>query len=128
MFGEVIFTALQDLWRTRRFRLHGYSFIWMFPIYGLLAILFPFVSRGVAGLPWPVRGLSYMLGIYLIEYVSGSLLTMLTGSHIWQYKGRWTLQGQVNLLYAPVWFAIGLLVEPYYPWVEGLSRFLAGAA
>ena len=126
IFGEVVFTAILDIFRNRRLRLHGFSFIWMFPIYGLLAILFPPLSSAVEGFPWPVRGVSYMIGIYLVEFVSGSLLTALTGSHIWCYKDRWNFRGQITLLYAPVWFFIGLMVERYYPWAERVSRALAG--
>ncbi len=69
-----------------------------------------------------------MMGIYVVEYLSGSLLTALTGSHVWQYTDRFNIKGQVTLLYAPVWFGVGLLVEKYYPWVERLSRFLAAAS
>jgi uncharacterized membrane protein len=97
----------------------------MFPIYGLLAILFPPVSEFVAPFGWPIRGLAYMSGIYLIELISGSILTALIGTHVWQYTDRFNYKGQITLLYAPVWFLVGLLTERYLPWVERVAHYLA---
>lgn len=125
IFFETVFTALLDIFKNRRFRLYGFSFLWMFPIYGLLAFLFPPIHHWVANLPWFVRGFLYMTGIYFVELVTGSVLTALTGSPIWQYTDRFNYKGQITLLYAPVWFAVGLVVERYYPWVERVSHFLA---
>lgn len=126
IFGEVVFTALLDLVKKRSVRLHGFSFIWMFPIYGLLAILFPTVAGWVSPFSWFARGFIYMTGIYLVELITGSVLTALTGSHIWQYTDRFNYRGQISLLYAPIWFGVGLLVERYYPWIKEVSNVLAG--
>lgn len=126
IFGEVVFTAIQSIFKTRRLRLQGISFLWMFPIYGLLAVLFPPISGAISHTPMILRGLIYMLGIYVVEYVTGATLTALTGGHIWQYTDRFNFKGQITLLHAPVWFGVGLAVERYYPWVERVSRFLAG--
>lgn len=125
IFGEVVFTSILDVFKTRRFRFHGFSFLWMFPIYGLLAILFPPLSRLISGFPMVVRGFIYMFGIYFVEYATGTLLTALVGTHIWRYTDRFNVKGQITLLYAPVWFAVGLIVEKYYPWVDKISRLLA---
>lgn len=125
IFGEVIFTAFKDLVRTRRFRLHGCSFIWMIPIYGSIVYLFPPVHQAIQGYSWLVRGIIYMVIIYGIEYVSGTLLTKLTGDHIWNYRDRFNYKGQITLLYVPIWFAVGLAIEKYFPMVERLSRVLS---
>lgn len=127
IFGEVFFTAFQSIFKTRRLRLQGFSFIWMFPIYGLLAFLFPPLYGAISHYAWPLRGLIYMAGIYLVEYLSGTILTAVTGGHIWQYTGRFNYKGQITLLHAPVWFAVGLIVEKYYPWVEKVSWLLASS-
>jgi uncharacterized membrane protein len=125
IFGEVIFTALAGLLKTRRWRLNGESYIWMFPIYGLIAFLFDPLNQQIAGLSWIARGLIYMLAIYVVEYVTGSLLTKLTGGHIWQYTGRFNLHGQIQLAHAPVWFVVGLVVEKYYNDMEQLALWLS---
>ncbi len=123
--GEVLFTGGQYLIQKRQWRLEGHSYIWMFPIYGLLAFLFDPVNQMVAGAPWFVRGFIYMVAIYIVEYVTGALLTKLTGAHIWQYTGKYNLHGQIQLAHAPVWFIIGLLVERYYNDVEQLVLWLS---
>jgi uncharacterized membrane protein len=125
IFGEVVFTAILDIFKHRRLRLHGFSFLWMFPIYGLLAFCFEPAANAIRDFPWVVRGLIYMTGIYLVEFITGTVLTALTGAHIWQYTDRWNYKGQITLLYVPVWFSVGLLVERYYPWAEKVSRLLA---
>ena len=125
IFGEVVYTSLKSLIRERSLRLQGRTYLWMFPIYGLIALLFGPVHRFMLDWPWPLRGLGYMLVIYAVEYVSGALLQRLTGEHIWHYKGRYNLHGHIQLAHAPVWFAVGLLVERYYGATVSLSQWLA---
>ncbi len=122
--GEVFFTALIDLFKTRRLRLYGFSFIWMFPIYGLLAFFFEPVHARIVHQSWILRGLIYMVGIYGVEFLTGTILTSLTGAPIWQYTDRLNFRGQITGLYAPVWFTVGLLVEKYEPWIARISRVL----
>ena len=73
-----------------------------------------------------MRGLVYMFGIYIVEYITGAALKKLTGGHIWQYTGKYNLHGQIQLAHAPVWFIIGLVVERYYDTMVSLSHWLAG--
>ena len=124
VFGEVIFTALGNLLKTRKMRLNGESYIWMFPIYGLIAFLFPPFNQLIAGWSWIARGCAYMVAIYVVEYMTGTFLTKLIGSHIWHYTGKYNLHGQIQLVHAPVWFIVGLLVEKYYNDMEQLSLWL----
>ncbi len=125
IFFETVFTGILDIFKNRRLRLMGFSFLWMFPIYGLLAFLFLPVYHQVSYQTWIVRGLVYMTGFYLVEFVSGTILTALTRSPIWQYTDRFNYKGQITLLYAPVWFGVGLLIEKYYPWVERAANALS---
>lgn len=125
IFGEVLFTGIMGLIKTRKWRLNGESFIWMFPIYGLIAFLFVPLYQQIAGLTWFFRGLVYLIAIWVAEYITGTFLTKLTGGHIWQYTGKFQLHGQIHFLYAPVWFTIGLLVEKYYNDLEQLGLWLA---
>lgn len=125
IFGEVVFTAVVSAFKTRRLRFQGFSFVWMFPIYGLLAFLFPPVAHAVATFPWIARGLVYMAGIYAVEYIIGSILTILTGSHIWRYEDSWNYKGQITLTFAPVWFGVGLLVEKFFPVITNISKAIS---
>jgi uncharacterized membrane protein len=98
----------------------------MIPIYGLIAFLFQPLYQMVGSSPWWVRGFVYMVVIYIVEYLSGTLLTKLTGGHIWKYTSKYNLHGQIQLWpHAPVWFGVGLLVEHYYNSVEELALWLS---
>lgn len=125
IFGEVVFTSLLNLVRDRSFRLKGFSFLWMFPIYGVIAFIFEPVHNVIGGQGWFFRGLSYMLIIYGIEYAAGALLKKIAGGPVWHYKGRYQLHGHINFFFAPLWFFVGLLVERYYGDVMQLSLWLA---
>jgi len=71
-----------------------------------------------------LRALIYMLGIFLVEYSSGRLFTA-CGWEIWNYSGlKWNLHGQITLLYAPVWFCLGLFVEFLYRRVDACAAVL----
>lgn len=124
--GEVLFTAGETLARTRSPRLMGFSFVWMFPIYGLIPLLFPHLQSLIAALPWGLRGVIYMLAIYTVEYTTGALLKRLIGQHAWHYTSRYNLHGHIQLFpHAPTWFVVGLLVERYFDRVSALSGWLA---
>jgi uncharacterized membrane protein len=111
---EVVWTALTEkAWgKQRDWRLVGHTYLWMFPIYGLLAPLGEPIHNVLRSRPWLWRGLAYLMGIWVIEYVMGWLLLKLTGKCPWDYsRFRWNIQGIVTAEYAPVWFAFGLGFE-----------------
>lgn len=125
VFGEVVFTATADFARKRGWQLEGHSYLWMFPIYGLIAFLFPLVSDWVGGWTWFARGFAYMLAFYIVEYVTGALLKKLLGTHVWRYSGRFNLHGHIQLAHAPVWFFSGVLIESFYNDIESMAVWLA---
>lgn len=106
---EITFTALHSF-RRRQFSLKGITSIWMFPIYGLAAFLAP-LFRLLKGKPLLLRGFTYAACIFLVEYLSGSLLKR-KGICPWDYsKARWNIDGLIRLDYLPGWFLAGLLFE-----------------
>jgi uncharacterized membrane protein len=91
--------------------LRGFSYLWMFPIYGLAFFLEP-LHEELRPWPWFVRGLIWMGIFFTIEYSSGWLLRSLLGSCPWDYSGaRFSVDGLIRLDYAPAWFAAGFLFE-----------------
>lgn len=90
----------------------GYTYLWMFPIYGMAIILEPLHDR-MRSTPWPVRGIVYAAVIFMIEYFSGWFLKSTLGICPWDYTGRtaYTINGFIRLDYLPAWFAAGLLFE-----------------
>lgn len=95
-----------------RWRLAGQTYLWMFPLYGAGGLLFEPLHDALRDQPWPLRGLVWMLLIFLVEYFSGWLLRRLTGRCPWDYAcARTNIHGLVRLDYAPVWFIFGFLLE-----------------
>ncbi|MGN0402526.1 MAG: hypothetical protein ACI4HQ_09765 [Acetatifactor sp.] len=106
---EILFTALGSL-RRRDFTLKGVTSVWMFPIYGLGAILSP-LSHMLRRFPTWFRGLTYMSMIFSVEYLSGRFLSR-HNLCPWNYaRSRWNIQKVIRLDYAPCWFGTGLLFE-----------------
>lgn len=107
--AETIFTGIGSLLKgdlTMRSR----TYIWMFPIYGLMILLEPLHDRIRA---WPVvyRGGVYTLIIFAIEYTTGLILRVLIGKCPWNYTGPYAIDGLITLSFIPVWFVGGLLFE-----------------
>ncbi len=111
---EVVWTATTEKARAKQpdWRLVGHSSLWMFPIFGLLAPLGEPVHNLLRSHSWLLRGLAYLVGIWLVEFVTGWLLRKLTGKCPWDYSHfSGNIQGIITLEYAPVWFIFGLAFE-----------------
>ncbi len=108
---EIFWTGLGSLAKGD-FRLTGFSYLWMFPIYGLAVFLEPVHDR-IRGLAWYVRGFIWMAVIFSIELMTGLAIKMTVGAIPWDYSrsSRYSVAGLIRLDYAPVWFAVGLLYE-----------------
>jgi uncharacterized membrane protein len=123
--GEIVWTAARETLTgaASGWRLRGTTYLWMFPIYGLLAPLYEPVSHMIRGWPWLARGALYMTGFFTIEYASGWLLRRLTGGCPWDYSShsKWHVHGLVRLDYAPVWFLVGLALEPVKEFLQRLT-------
>jgi len=84
---EVVWTAVTEkAWGNQGdWRLVGHTYLWMFPIYGLLAPLGEPLHNVLRTQLWLWRGLAYLVGIWGTEYVTGWLLAKLTGKCPWDY-------------------------------------------
>lgn len=106
---EVVWTALGNIKKRDR-RMMGNTSIWMFPIYGLAAIIKP-LSKKMKNHSPIFRGSIYMTGIYCVEFVSGIILKK-KNCCPWNYsKCKYNIKGVIRLDYAPLWFGAGLLLE-----------------
>lgn len=106
---EIFFTSAGSLLKKDS-RLIGRTSLWMFPIYGMAALIRPLYQK-IKNLPALFRGGIYSLGIFFFEYVSGSLLKK---HHMcpWDYSDADSnVNGIIRLDYAPFWMAAGLLFE-----------------
>ena len=106
---EILWTGL-DSFRRRDFTLTGHSSLWMFPIYGCAAFIGP-VSRLLRKKNLLFRGNLYMLGIFLVEFFTGSLLKKKNWCP-WDYgDAPLNIHGVIRLDYAPLWLLAGLFFE-----------------
>jgi len=114
MTTEIFFTAIYDIFNGNAevpIRLMGYSYIWMFPIYGLAGIVFPPVLRIIGNWNILLRMCAYAAGILAVEFVTGWFLDTATGQCPWEYKEGWHIMGYMRIDFFPFWAVFGLLVE-----------------
>ena len=107
---ECLWTGCGSLCGEKNKKMPCQTSIWMFPIYGSMALLRPFFLR-MQKLAFPVRGCIYALMIFAGEFLSGRLLQ----KHQlcpWDYTSHhWNIQGIIRLDFFPYWFATGLFFE-----------------
>jgi len=104
--------------------LRGHTSLWMIFDYGLIGIITPWLRNPMKakGIPFPVRAFIYMLGIFIVEYISGILFHKIFGLNIWDYSQfRYNLHGQITLEFVPVWYTLSLTIEKLYEWVDKAS-------
>lgn len=107
---EIFWTGLGAL-LSGNWQMPGFTYLWMFPIYGLGAFMERLHHR-IAFWPWYLRGTFWMLIIFSLEYLSGWTLRALLGACAWDYSASsYSVDGLIRLDYAPVWFALGLIFE-----------------
>lgn len=109
---EIFWTGINSIKNGDR-TLKGNSSLWMFPIYGMGIFLEPIINI-MSVFPIVLRGVVYMLCIFLAEYASGMILKKYSACP-WDYSfSVYSVQGVIRLDYAPVWFAVGLIYEWIY--------------
>ena len=123
--AEVAFTGVHDAVdpRSRNWRLQGHSYLWMLPIYGLLAYMYePLHDRVRHRRAWQ-RAVAYAGGFIAVEYATGVALRRAVGLVPWDYTehSRFALPGgAIRLDYIPVFAAVGMLLEPVHDAVRDL--------
>ncbi|MBO5303083.1 MAG: hypothetical protein J6A92_03435 [Lachnospiraceae bacterium] len=106
---EILFTSF-GAFRKKDRTLTGKTSVWMFPIYGMAAIigeLYPALKK----YPPAIRGGLYGVGILSVEYLSGRFLK----KHKlcpWDYsEAKLNVHGVIRLDYLPLWMGAGLIFE-----------------
>jgi uncharacterized membrane protein len=125
---EVAYTALAGLFEACvqvgvcDFTLRGTSYIWMFPIYGFAAVVFPQVYGTTASWNVLLRASAYASLILLVEYGTGFLLETAIGVCPWKYTSGLTVSGYVRLDYFPLWMLFGMLIEATHTYLARLTH------
>lgn len=110
--GEVAYTALKALIQKRDLRLQGYTQLWVMPLYALGGVfIFEKLVSLIGGWNIALRFLVYAIVIFGIEYLAGFTAKQITGKCPWEYQGKRSLHGYINLPHLPCWGAVGLAFE-----------------
>lgn len=116
---EVFWTGIASLFKGDA-ALMSHSSIWMILIYGMAIFLEPFQNM-LKERHWFIRGLVYMLLIYLTEYITGFALDALN-IKVWQYTDMLNINGYITFTFAPLWFTVGLFFEKVRIWLDNVSE------
>jgi hypothetical protein len=117
---EIFFTAfgaiVESLKRheSMNWKLEGQSYIWMFFIYGLIAIIFPLIYKYLQKSNIFLRLAIYALMIFIVEFITGFILDVTTGQCPWLYSGPFTVCGYIQLSYVFFWMGFGFIIEKIY--------------
>lgn len=106
---EVLWTGLHSF-LNGEFTMTGKTSLLMFPVYGCAAVIRPLSSR-FAQIPFLIRGCIYTVGIFTVEFISGSIFRFF---HVcpWDYSNApLNYKGLIRLDYAPLWFSAGIFFE-----------------
>lgn len=108
---EVLFTSA-CCFKKKDYKLIGQTSIWMFPIYGMAAVIKPLSCKLKKHNKKTLeRGLIYTGGIYAAEFMTGTMLKKKNRCP-WDYsKAKYNVNGVIRWDYAPLWFVVGLVYE-----------------
>ena len=120
--GEILYTALAGSIRQRDWRLIGTTYLWMFPIYGLIAPLYEPTHDAIRNLPLLLRAVIWSLGLTLVELISGWLIKRATGRCPWDYSlRRFAINAYIRWDFFPVWAVVGVALEPVHDFLVSLT-------
>jgi hypothetical protein len=126
---EVFWTSILDFIKSKNPRLTGVTYLWMFPIYALVPFIYIFVLWQFQNANIFLKGIIYMLGFYVLEFISGYLIKKAVGKSPWNYnrtikifgkRYKTHLDGLICLEYAPIWYLYGIFGEYYFKYLIGL--------
>jgi uncharacterized membrane protein len=121
---EMFFTAISSVVESIinkesiSWRLLGFSYVWMFPIYGSISFLAPLVLGFLAKYPLMLRLFLAALVIFTVEFISGFILDQLTGSCPWEYQHGYHIMGYIQLEYLPAWMLFAFMIEKIYNYLN----------
>lgn len=128
IFIEVLWTAIRNTNNKKYLLLRGYSFLWMFPIYGLVFFIILLGQIYFSNLNILFRGLIYTALILFLEYTSGYLLKKFLRIAPWDYSYKTiklmrkriksNFRGLICLNRAWMWYILSIVAEQIYLFLQ----------
>ena len=107
---ECFWTGMDSIRKHKNKALPCNTSIWMFPIYGLAAVIGP-ISKSLQKHRTITRGFVYAIGIFIVEFLTGTFLKKHKCCP-WDYtKAKLNFKGVIRLDYLPAWIMAGLYFE-----------------
>lgn len=89
----------------------GHSATSMFFVGGLCGLLIGLINEFTPKMPVLLQMLLGSIIVTFIEFVTGYILNIKLGLHIWDYSNlRFNILGQVSLLFSVLWFFLSFIV------------------
>ena len=89
----------------------GHSDVSMFFVGGLCGLLIGLINEITPKMPVLLQMLLGSVIVTFIEFVTGYILNIKLGLHIWDYSNlRFNILGQVSLLFSTLWFFLSYIV------------------
>lgn len=91
----------------------GYTSVWSLAIYGISGMIMERIYAACkrSRVPLLLRGLCYLLWVYLWEFSTGFILKKFDACP-WNYSEfSYNVQGLITFEYAPLWFFVSILME-----------------
>lgn len=103
IFG-FIYCMLEILFR-------GYTFISMYFIGGICGVLIGLINDKTPDMPIFYQCLLGSIIVTVIEFISGYILNIKLGLHIWDYSNLpYNYKGQICLMFSCIWFFLSIPV------------------
>ncbi len=114
LFGGALYYCLEVIFR-------GYSFMAMAVCGGLCFLICGTINESNRCMPLVLQMLLSALGITAIEFLSGLILNVEFGLHMWDYSNMpGNILGQICPQFTAVWFflsAVGIFLDDYLRWL-----------
>lgn len=121
---EVFFSAIYDFFLMIQgkipvnYRLMGYTYIWMIPIYGIIPVLFQLFDKILSNKTLLIRIFFGVIIVYIVEFCSGYIIEQITGRCPWKYTEGWHYKGLVRFDYAIFWAIFIYLIDIIYKYLN----------
>lgn len=126
-FDEIVFTSLFNFVESNflDWKFRGHSSLWSFFQYGFGSFVVEqmyLTCKDKWYLPMPVRGVLYVIWVYLWEFSWGVVLRHFNACP-WDYSNQqWNVYGLITLQYFPVWYVASLYQELLSGYLLTLSK------